>query len=361
MATESSESVLDDVFVADAVTHAYNLHPSNYAIERYADPVIDLMLGAERAMPDDYERTEETFLTDWGPEVTAEMLFRESQVDFAVFHPQSITIFEDGLTSLEKAEDFGEACPDRSALFASLDIIGMDDPKAELTRQVEMFDAHGVKVYPSYWTDDGHEGFKMDDPSQAFPLWEHAVDLGLDVIAVHKAVPFGNVPMDSYRVEDVEEAAESFPEINFEIVHGGFIFAEETGLQIAKHDNVYVNLEITDMEAATNPDAFVDTMENLLWAGGKDATEKVLWGSGTPQYHPRLLLESFWELDFPEMESAQGTYTITEEDKRKMVGENLTEAHNFDLEELKDATQKDDEYAGELEEPYSMTHFEVVG
>ncbi|MDZ7688989.1 MAG: amidohydrolase family protein [Halobacteriales archaeon] len=357
---ETGASELDDVFVADAVTHAYNLHPSNYAIERYADPVINLMLGAERAMPDEYERTEETFLTDWAPKVTTDMLFRESQVDFAVFHPQSITIFEDGLTSLEKAEEFKRQNPDRAALFASLDIIGMDDPKAELTRQVETFDAHGVKVYPSYWTDEGHQGFKMDDPSQAFPLWEHAVELGLDVIAVHKAVPFGNVPMDSYRVEDVEEAADSFPEINFEIVHGGFLFAEEVGLQIAEHDNVYVNLEITDMEAATNPDSFVETMEDMLWAGGKDAVEKVLWGSGTPQYHPRLLLESFWEIDFPEMESEQGKYTITEEDKKKMVGENLAEAHNFDLDELKDATMKGDGDT-ELAEPYSTTPFEVVG
>ena len=35
----------------------------------------------------------------------------------------------------------------------------MDDPKAELTRQVEEFDPHGVKVHPSYWTDEGHQSF----------------------------------------------------------------------------------------------------------------------------------------------------------------------------------------------------------
>jgi hypothetical protein len=125
---------LDEVFVADAVSHAYNLHPSNYAIERYAEPVIDLMLGAEQAMPETHRRTEETFLTDWSPEVTANMLFREGQVDFSVFHPQSITIFEDGLTALGKAEAFIEAHPDRSAPLASVDIIGMDDPTAELSR-----------------------------------------------------------------------------------------------------------------------------------------------------------------------------------------------------------------------------------
>lgn len=44
----------------------------------------------------------------------------------------------------------------------------------------------------------------MNDPEVAFPLWEHVADLGLDVVAVHKAFPFGAVPMDSYKVGDVE-------------------------------------------------------------------------------------------------------------------------------------------------------------
>ncbi|WP_336000004.1 amidohydrolase family protein [Halorientalis halophila] len=350
---------LDDVFVADAVSHAYNLHPSNYAIERYAQPVVDLMTGVEKAMPEGYQRTEESFLTDWDPEVTANMLFRESQVDFTVFHPQSITIFEDGLTSLEKAARFVEAHPDRTEPLASVDIIGMDDPEAELERQVREFGSHGVKVYPSYWSDDGHTGFEMDDPESAFPLWEKCADLGLDVVAVHKAVPFGNVPLDSYEVDDVPEAAESFPDLNFEIVHGGFILAEETGYHVAEHDNVYVNLEITAADAATRPDAFVETMENLLYAGGKEALDRVIWGCGTPQFHPQLLLESFWNIDYPEMESRDGTFTITEDDKRKMVGANLAEAHGFDVDELQERIG-DDEYSGDLEAPYSKTPFEVV-
>jgi predicted TIM-barrel fold metal-dependent hydrolase len=351
-------ATLDDVFVADAVTHAYNLHPSNYAIEEHAESVIKLMLGVEKAMPDEYQRTEDTFLTDWDSDVTTNMLFRESQVDFAVFHPQSITIFEDGLTALGKAQEFVERHPNRAVSLASVDIIGMDDPQAELTRQVELFDSHGVKVYPSYWTDEGHKGFKMDDPKEAFPMWEHAVDLGLDVVAVHKAVPFGNVPIDSYLVEDVDEAASSFPELNFEIVHGGMGLAKETGYQLANHSNVYVNLEITAGEIATNPKRFVQSMEDLLHAGGADALDKVIWGSGTPQYHPQLLLEAFWEYEFPEMESRDGTFTITEADKRKIVGENLAEAHGLDIEELKSGI--DDKNADELAEPFSTTPFEVV-
>ena len=42
-------------------------------------------------------------------------------------------------------------------------------------------------------------------------------------------------------------------------------------------------------------------MRDLLLPGGK-AADQIIWGSGTPQYHPQLLLESFREFDFPEME-----------------------------------------------------------
>jgi predicted TIM-barrel fold metal-dependent hydrolase len=351
-------TTLDDVFVADAVTHAYNLHESNYAIEHHAEQVVNLMLGAEKAMPPEYRRTEESFLTDWDSEVTTNVLFEESQVNFTVFHPQSINIFADGLTALGKAKEFAERHPSRCAPLASVDIIGMDDPQAELSRQVELFDAHGVKVYPSYWTEDGHNGFKMDDPSEAFPMWEHAVDLGLDVVAVHKSVPFGNVPVEPYRVEDIDEAAESFPDLNFEIVHGGTALAKETGYQVGNHSNVYVNLEITSADAATRPDHFVNSIENLLYAGGEEAIERIIWGSGAPQYHPRLLLESFWELDFPEMETRDGPVTITQADKERILGQNLADAHGFDVPELQ--ADIDDSGPRDLSEPFSETPFEVV-
>lgn len=350
---------LDDVFVVDAVSHAYNLHPSNYAYEKYARQIVRMSLGLEKAMPAEYRRTKETFVSDWDTRNTTNMLFRESSVDFANFHPQSIAIFDDGLTALGKAKEFTARHPDRSAALASVDLVGTDDPKQELERQADELDAHGVKVYPSYWDDDGHTEFEMDDPRLAFPVWQKAVDLGLDVIAVHKAVPFGTVPMESYEVGDVDETADSFPEINFEIVHAGMAFAEETAWQLGRHPNVYANLEITAMEAALAPESFIETLEDLLWTGGKGTVDKILWGCGTPQFHPQLLLEAFWNLDFPEMEWMGGKYTITEEDKRKILGENFARAHGFDPDELKEGIGEDEYTDRELATPYSTTDFEV--
>lgn len=353
---------LDDVFVADAVCHAYDQTEANYRVPEYAAQVVQIGVGLENAMPDGYARTEETFLSDWAIENTENALFRESQTDFSVIHPQSITAFHDGLTALDKAIAYQERNPYRGAALASIDAVGTDDPEAELTRQVDEFDPHGVKVYPSYWEEDGtHHPFEMDDPETAFPLWERASDLGLDVVAVHKALPFGAAPMDSYKVGDVEEAANCFPELNFEIVHGGLTFAKETGWQIARHSNVYVNLELTLAEAVTTPKTFTETFQDLLYAGGKHAVDKILWGTGAPHFHPQLLLERFWEFDFPEMESFSGSFTITEDDKRKVLGANFAEAHEFDLDELKDRAAKGESSTGEtVAEPWSTTDFEVA-
>jgi len=260
---------LSDVFVADAVSHAYNLAPSNYAIEKYADQAVRITIGTEDVMPTEYRRTKESLLRDWAVEETASVLFQESNTDFSVFHPQSINIFKDGLTAESKAREFVEQQPARGAALADVDLIADDDPQAELTRQVEQYDVHGVKVYPSYWSQEEHHSFRMDDSKTAFPLWEHCADLGLDVVAVHKAVPIGSVPMEPYKVGDVDEAANSFPDLNFEIVHGGMAFAEETGWQLARHPNVYLNLEITSMQAVVAPNRFIQTMQDLLFPGGR--------------------------------------------------------------------------------------------
>ena len=354
---------LEDFFIIDAVSHAYNLAPTNYRIADLAKPMAESFPSAAgHAIPQAYRRTQESLLRDWSVEETADLLFRESQTDFSVFHPQSITIFEDGLTSVQKAEQFAAEYPTRGAALASIDLIGMDDPHEALSRQVAAFEPHGVKVYPSYWDqDDQHHGFRMDDPDRAVPLWEHVADLGLDVVAVHKAVPLADVSEGPYDVDDVQDAAAHFPELNFEIVHGGMQFGRETGWQLAEYDNVYVNLELTGFQAVADEDGFVSSMEDLLWAGGKEVLGQIIWGSGTPHYHPRMLLEAFWEFEFPEMEWRNGTYTITQEDKRQMLAENVAKCHRFDIDRLKRQVagdQCDDEEL--ITEPYATTAFEVT-
>jgi predicted TIM-barrel fold metal-dependent hydrolase len=86
-----------------------------------------------------------------------------------------------------------------------------------------------------------------------FPLFARAQELGLKVVAIHKAVPLGPVPMKHYRMDDIDAAADAFPELAFEVVHGGMAFVEETAWQLARYPNVYVNLEVTASLAVSAP------------------------------------------------------------------------------------------------------------
>jgi hypothetical protein len=60
------------------------------------------------------------------------------------------------------------------------------------------------------------------------------------------------------------------------------------------------------------------------------------------------------------MNSMGGTYTITEDDKRKMIGENLLEAHGFEKAEIEAGIGEDEYTDRTLAEPYSLTDFEVA-
>ena len=68
---------------------------------------------------------------------------------------------------------------------------------------------------------------------------------GITTVAIHKAAPLGPVPMDPYKIDDVEGAAGAFPDINFEIIHSGLAFVTETAWALARYPNVYANFEIT--------------------------------------------------------------------------------------------------------------------
>ena len=113
-----------------------------------------------------------------------------------------------------------------------------DQALDSLDEQVEELNPIGLKLYPNSYSADGVVGWHMDDPEIAFPIFERALYLGLKAVATHKAIPLGPVPMDHYRMDDIDAAAAAFPDLQFEIVHGGFAFIEETALQLARFSNV---------------------------------------------------------------------------------------------------------------------------
>jgi uncharacterized protein len=338
--------MIDGIPVIDAVIHAYNLAPSNYA-GAYADVISELVYGSVAAnAPADMVPAKQDYLQDWSIEETASMVFVESDVDIAVHHVLPIYAFRDGLCSLEKTLEARQKWPHRILAYCGVDPMMGSRAMEEMERQVEVLAPVGLKLYPNSWVADEVHGWKMDDPEIAFPFFERAQQLGLKVVAVHKALPLGPVPMEHYRVDDIDRAAAAFPGLNFEIVHGGMAFLEETAWQLGRFPNVWVNLEVTTSLLGKRPRAFQQAIAALMSVAGDAALDRICWGTGAVAFHPRPLLEAFvrtFRFD-DELLEISGLSQITGHGKRKLLAENYAKMTGLDLPSAL-AAIKGDEFA----------------
>jgi predicted TIM-barrel fold metal-dependent hydrolase len=337
--------MIDGIPVIDAVIHAYNMDASNFA-NRFAAPLCDLVyhsvLGTARP---GFAPSRDQFYRDWSIEETVSQVFSESDTDLAVYHVLPIFSFHDGLCSLDKAIEAQQRWPNRVLTYCGVDPMQGQAALDEMERQVELLKPVGLKLYPNSWVGSEVRGWKMDDPEIAFPLFERAQALGIKVVAIHKALPLGPVAMEHYKVDDIDRAAMAFPGLNFEIVHGGMAFLEETAWQLARFPNVYVNLEITSALAASRPAAFLHAMAALIGPGGQGAIDRILWGTGAMAFHPQPLLEAFVrDFAFPqELVEGVGIPQMTKEAKRAILFDNYARMSGLDLAARLPAT-KDDEF-----------------
>ncbi|HET6509063.1 MAG TPA: amidohydrolase family protein [Baekduia sp.] len=355
-----------DFFVLDAVVHPFNFDKSNYAEPEGARAMAEMAAAfASTAADEGYQLDRELFMRDWTVDELANILFRESRTDAAVIMSLPVFSFKDGLSSLEKSLDALERYPTRFVGgYACVDPMRGKDALVELERQVELFKPYGgalgLKMYPASWHDGKIESWKMNDPKIAYPVIEKALELGLRHVAVHKSIPIEPIEFgDAFNPSDFEGAAVHFPEMNFEIVHGGVAFIEETALLLARFPNIYVNMENLNMVVARRPRVMAQIMLGLMHEGGQAVMQKLFWGTGTTQYHPRPCVEAMKAFTFPEdLLERYGLYIpleqITDEDKQGLFAGNFCRLHGLDLDAIK-AGQRGDAFSDvtELEAPWS--------
>lgn len=337
----------DDLFIIDAVAHPYNFAASNYGDGRLAhvssEATAELAWALVAVPPSaEYTLPRSAYMSDWSVDDTAAMLFGESQTDVAVCHHLPIYAFKDGLVSIEKTAEAREKYPNRFVgAYAGVDPLDGPGALRSLERQAELFAPIGVKMYPTSWRGDVVRNWRMDDPATTFPLLEKAAELGIKTAAIHKAVPIGPVPVtDAYGAKDVEGAATHFPDMNFEIVHGGLSYVEDTAWLMARYPNVYLNLEILNIVLLRRPRTFAKILLDLLSVGGPPVLERLMWGTGTILHHPRPTIEAFLDFQFPEdmLENAGllgPVAPLTHEDKANILGRNYARMHGWDIDVLR--------------------------
>ncbi len=341
-------------FVVDAVVHAYNWLPDNYRVPLAKD-FAEASHRLHSRMSDDRHRlTQSDYLVDWQPDALADLMFAESDTDFAIYHAVPLDdYYHDGLIALDKGIAFREANPHRAALYGNVNPLDGRHALAAIERYGNELKVDGIKFYPVRYHSGNSLQIAFDDRKLLFPMFEKALEVGIKTVAVHKAIPFGRTAQAYYRLDDIDEAAAAFPDLNFEIVHAGMAFTEETAFLLARYPNVWANLEVTSTLIVNQPRRFAEVLGQLMYWGGPD---RILFATGAHFVHPQPVIEAFQSFEIPpDMVEGYGFPVLTQEIKDKILGLNALRLLGLDADELR-AKQAGDRWeqrkAGGLEEPW---------
>lgn len=324
--------------VVDAVSHVYNFDETNLIGQPGRNFVDSTFHHTKLYQPEEYYMSEAQFFKEHDPEELSRVMFVESDVDFTIHHSLPIIdFFRDGMAGSENGRRFRELNPDRVAIYEAINPLS-DGAMERMEYAVDELDADGIKLYPARYRNGQDLRVALND-SAGRPILDKAVELGVETVAVHKALPIGPTRTDFYKLDDVDDVADDYPELNFEIVHAGLAFLEETVYLLAKHPNVYANFEITGSLVLVQPRKFAKVLgELLLWAG----PDRILFASGCVLTHPQPIIEAFWDFQFSEeLQAEYGYPPLTDEVKRKILGENALRMLGKDPEAVRRAVEGD--------------------
>lgn len=321
-----------DIFVIDGIIHPFNFAPQ-HRIGRYGESLVTSLTGALTKLGIPGTTLGEEACTDYPLDAVVDAVFKESATDLAVTHHIPLYSFvEGGLVTIERNRRLAEKWPNRFLVYAGVDPTqGVAACIESLERQMELIPSTiGLKLYPvQIDTSTGRvRSHSMDDES-LFPIWEKARDLGIRVIAEHKLSTYGPFQINPFKVEDMAGAARAFPDLAFEVIHGGIAFVEETASLIARFPNVYANLETTTALMLKLPKRFEAILRDLIAWGGH---EKIIWGTGGPVIHPQPLLDRFMDFQFSQRTLEESDIgQITRAQKRDILGGNFARMVGLDI------------------------------
>jgi predicted TIM-barrel fold metal-dependent hydrolase len=325
----------NDAIVFDGVAHVFNFEKKN-ALGPAGEMFINHLYAFHATLTPEGQPVmpAEEFLRQWTVEDIDEMVYRNSSTDMLCAMPLPLTdLFRDGLSPWEECAELASRRPDRTVFWGSVNPLEGRRALDLMERQVGEFGAKAFKFYNVRYDYGRPFPWRMDDPQVAFPVFEKAQELGVNLIGVHKGVPLGPQPIEATQTWDMDGAAANFPDINFVIFHVGLPFIDEVCWQLIRHPNLYASIAATINFVVRAPRQFAETLGKLLFWCGED---KIIYGSEAPIWQPQWALEAFWDFQLPQdLVEGYGYPQLTEQAKRKILGENLLRLHGMDVEETR--------------------------
>jgi predicted TIM-barrel fold metal-dependent hydrolase len=334
--------------VIDGVGHVYDLADDNRR-EQVPKPVYDWFIGwlyktgheSLESAEGGYLLSREEFTGGWTTEELVRLFFVESDVDMIAMHEVNFfNVFVRGGNPWDQCRAVKDAAPHRTLLYAACDPLADRGAQFELMAQRAAEGVNGFKFYPvSGFADIHHRplSYRFDDEA-IFPYFEHARNLGVMHIAVHKALPAAHGSNVHDRPDDVTGAAAAFPDMTFEVVHSGWAFLDDCALQLALNLNIYANLEVTANTVVRQPRRFARSVGALV----REAPDRVLFGTGAPLGHPQPIIEAIEAFEMPQDLLEEGLPEFTAEVKAGIMGGNFARMHGLDPEAIEAAVTGDE-------------------
>jgi predicted TIM-barrel fold metal-dependent hydrolase len=264
-----------------------------------------------------------------------DMILRQSETSVALLNCLALKDFYGGQHMLtpEQAVDVRSMFPERIIVLGSVDPCDGQSALDDLERQVKDFGITGIKLYPG---DYHNHGWHADDEKIAYPLWEKCRQLGIKYVAMHKGLPFSIFNAKYCHPEDVDQALDDFPDINFVLYHSAYPYLDELTMMAfrltGREKNLYVDLGGLFTILMQAPMEMGHTLGKLMKYLGPD---NIIWGSDAPiTGSPQPLIDFFRRYKIPdELIEKYGYPQITDEDKQKILGGNIARMFGINVDE----------------------------
>ncbi len=205
---------------------------------------------------------------------------------------------------------------------------------AKLESDFDKWKFKGVKLYTAEWRGES-KGYKLSEPIVK-PYLDKLVELGIKNVHLHKGPTIHPLSLDAFDVNDVDDVATLYPDLNFIVDHCGIPRLEDFCWIANQEPNVFGGLAIISAFTHTRPRYFQRLMVDLLYYLGPD---RLLFGSDYAIWEPSWIVEKIMNFEFDEPSAEEAQTELTLEVKRKIMGENMAKIYDINPSDFINNTQ----------------------
>lgn len=211
-----------------------------------------------------------------------------------------------------------ESCPDRFLYQPNVSPIKYKGLKNTLWELEYWVKEKGAKIFKFYPPEDTY----INDPD-LWPFYQKAEELGI-VLDIHTGFCWVPPGKSKHALPILlDDVARDFPELKIVAFHMGYPYCDDLNMIAMGHPNVYPCLSLLVPWALTQPRKFARIIgEALRWVG----PDRIIWGCDYAGFGAQIgaAVAGLRSFQIPEdMQKDYGYPAITDDDRRKIFGQNL--------------------------------------